>query len=111
MSSVARRRTGSVTVTVTTRETGRLPAERNPGHRRWSPDCTESIVGGALMKPSEIRRALLAQHANSRIMMDVTQTIAEGARLGLPGRGDLRGCVVLLADALRSHNLREEELL
>ena len=63
------------------------------------------------MKPSEIRRELLEQHANIRIMMEVTQTIAEGARLGLPARGDLRGCVVLLADALRSHNLREEELL
>ena len=64
-----------------------------------------------MMKRSEIRRELLAQHAQIRIMMDVTKTIAEGAHAGLPGRGDLLDCVVRLADNIRSHNLREEALL
>ena len=63
------------------------------------------------MKPSEIRGELLRQHAQIRIMMDVTLTIAKGARLGAPGRGDLQGCLVRLADALRTHNQREEALL
>jgi Hemerythrin HHE cation binding domain len=63
------------------------------------------------MKPSEIRNELLHQHAQIRIMIDVTLTIAEGARVGAPGRGDLQGCVVRLADALRTHNQREEALL
>lgn len=56
------------------------------------------------MKPSEIRRELLHQHAQIRIMMDVTLTIATGARFSAPGRSDLQDCVVRLADALRTHN-------
>ena len=63
------------------------------------------------MKPSEIRGELLHQHAQIRIMMDVTLTIAKSARVGAPGRGDLQGCLVRLADALRTHNQREEALL
>jgi Hemerythrin HHE cation binding domain len=63
------------------------------------------------MKPSEIRGELLQQHARIRTMMDVTLTIARGVSVGAPGRGDLQGCVLRLADALRTHNRREEELL
>ena len=63
------------------------------------------------MKPSEIRRELLQQHAEIRIMMEVTLTIAKGTRVGVPDRGDLPDCVVRLADALRAHNQREEALL
>ena len=63
------------------------------------------------MKPSEIRGELLHQHAQIRIMMEVTLTIAKGAGLGAPGRGDLHGCIVRLAEALRAHNQREEALL
>ena len=63
------------------------------------------------MKPSEIRGELLQQHAHIRTIMDVTLTIAKGARVAAPDRGDLQGCVIRLADALRTHNQREEDLL
>ena len=63
------------------------------------------------MKPSEIRGELLQQHAQIRVMMDVTLTIAKGTRVGAPDGGDLQGCLVRLADAVRTHNLREEALL
>jgi len=45
------------------------------------------------MKPSEIDSELLEQHASIRIMMDVTQTIAEGARLGSRGGAGTSGVV------------------
>ena len=63
------------------------------------------------MKPSEIRGELLKQHSQIRIMLEVTVTIAEGTRVDAPGRGDLQQCLVRLADAIRTHNLREEALL
>lgn len=63
------------------------------------------------MKPSEIRDELLHQHAQIRIMMHVTLTIAKEARVGAPGRGGLQGCIVRLADAMRLHNQHEEALL
>jgi hemerythrin HHE cation binding domain-containing protein len=63
------------------------------------------------MKPSEARCELLEQHAQIRIMLDVMLTMAKGARVGAPGRSDLQGSVVRLAEALRTHNQREEELL
>ncbi len=63
------------------------------------------------MKPSEIRGELLHEHARIRTMLDVTLTIAKGMGASAPGRGDLQACVVRLADALRAHNRREEELL
>ena len=63
------------------------------------------------MKPSEARSELLEQHARIRTIMDVTLTIAKGAGVGASDRSDLHACVVRLADALRTHNEREEELL
>jgi hypothetical protein len=63
------------------------------------------------MKPSEIRRELLAQHQQIRIMTEVTQTIAERARNGVEGPGDLEKCILRLDEAVRAHNAREEELL
>jgi len=68
-------------------------------------------TGGVLMKPSEIRGELLDQHRQIRALMDVALTVAEAARVGAPGRCDVQECVVRLADALRSHNQREEALL
>jgi hypothetical protein len=63
------------------------------------------------MKPSEIRHELLEQHSRIRIMTEVIQTIAKGIRDGNGGCGDLTECLVRLAEAVRSHNLREEALL
>ena len=54
------------------------------------------------MKPSEIRRELLEQHAEIHRRL-------EAARLAEPK--DLHGALVRLADYLRVHNLREEELM
>ena len=59
------------------------------------------------MKPSEIRRELLQQHAQIRVMSEVAQTVARRGS----GPDELRACVVRLADAMRSHNEREEALL
>jgi hypothetical protein len=44
-------------------------------------------------------------------MTEVTETIAKSVRDGSHTGGDLGDCVARLADALRSHNNREEELL
>jgi predicted metal-dependent phosphoesterase TrpH len=63
------------------------------------------------MKPSEIRRELLEQHATIRTMTEVAQTIAKRLRAGVPPEGDLQDCVARLAEAMRAHNAREEELL
>ena len=54
------------------------------------------------MKPSEIRRELLEQHA------EIHRRI-EAARVTEPAQ--LHGALVRLADYLRVHNLREEELM
>ena len=54
------------------------------------------------MKPSEIRRELLDQHAEIHRRL-------ETARFAEPK--DLHGALVRLADYLRVHNLREEELM
>jgi len=64
------------------------------------------------MKPSEIRAELLEQHARLRDLMDATQAIAAGLRSGArTAADDLRLSLARLADALRTHNLREETLL
>ena len=62
------------------------------------------------MKPSEIRRELLRQHAEIRVIMDVTLTITNGVRAGT-GRGDVHASLIRLADAFSTHNSREEALL
>jgi Hemerythrin HHE cation binding domain len=63
------------------------------------------------MKPSEIRGDLLREHAQIRVMLDVTLTFAEVSRVDAPGCDDLREHLVRLTDAMRAHNLREEALL
>jgi hypothetical protein len=63
------------------------------------------------MKPSEIRGELLREHAQIRLMLDVTLTFAEVLHVDAPGCDDLREHLVRLADAIRTHNLREEALL
>ena len=54
------------------------------------------------MKPTEIKRELLEQHAEIHRRLEVVR-FAEPAAL--------HGALVQLADALRVHNLREEELM
>ncbi len=63
------------------------------------------------MKPSEIRRELLKEHAQIRMMLDVTLTFAESSHVRAPGCDDLREHLVRLTDAMRAHNRREEALL
>jgi hypothetical protein len=63
------------------------------------------------MKPSEIRRELLGQHAAIRSMTEVAHTILKRPRGGHPEQGDLNDCVARLAEAVNAHNAREEELL
>jgi hypothetical protein len=63
------------------------------------------------MTPSEIRSELLGQHEKLRTKMAETRIEAERCAAGaLPLRG-LKLCLCELANALRMHNLREEELL
>jgi hypothetical protein len=63
------------------------------------------------MNPSEIRSALLREHAQIRIMLDVTLTFAEASHVDALGCDDLRQHLIRLTDAIRTHNLREEALL
>jgi hypothetical protein len=63
------------------------------------------------MKPSEIRAELLQQHREIRAMMEATRAIAVRWRAGDGGGDELQASVVCLADRVRTHNLREEELL
>ena len=63
------------------------------------------------MKPSEIRGELLREHAQIRMMLDVTLTFAEVSHVEAPGCDSLREHLVRLTDAIRTHNLREEALL
>jgi hypothetical protein len=63
------------------------------------------------MKPSEIRGELLKEHAQIRMMLDVTLTFAGGSHVDAPGCDDLREHLIRLTDAIRMHNLREEALL
>jgi hypothetical protein len=58
------------------------------------------------MTPSEVRNELLSQHAQIRVMLEVTRAVAQTTRAGDP-----RASLLRLADALRVHNRREEELL
>lgn len=63
------------------------------------------------MKASQMRAELCEEHAQLRAMIDVVRRLAARPSQGTAGREALRGAVVQLADALRRHNLREEELL
>jgi hypothetical protein len=63
------------------------------------------------MNASEIRSVLLREHAQIRIMLDVTLSFAEASHVDAPGCDDLREHLIRLTDAIRTHNLREEALL
>jgi hypothetical protein len=63
------------------------------------------------MSASEIRTELLEQHAHIRRMMDATRVAAVRASAGECDGDELRASLVALADAVRTHNLREELLL
>jgi len=63
------------------------------------------------MTPSEIRAALLEQHAQIRALMEQIRHVAERARRGEPVGEELRTGVARLAAAFIEHNAREEELL
>ncbi len=63
------------------------------------------------MKPSQIRTELLEEHGRLRSLVDGVRR-TDAAASGDPARREeLRAAVVQLADELRRHNLREEELL
>jgi hypothetical protein len=63
------------------------------------------------MTPSEIRKELLDQHAGLRTKIDATRVAAERWKVGETAREELRSCLAVLADGVRAHNRREEELL
>jgi len=63
------------------------------------------------MKPSEIREDLLREHAQIRVMMEVTLTLAEVSHVDAPYGDSLQEHLVRLTDAMRAHNLHEEALL
>jgi hypothetical protein len=63
------------------------------------------------MTPSEIRVELLGQHAALRLMIQETCQVAERTGRGELLHEELRTLAVRLADGLRAHNRREEELL
>jgi hypothetical protein len=63
------------------------------------------------MKLSDIRRELLEQHYQIRVTMAATRAVAERLLSGGGTRDELRASLTRLANAVRVHNLREEELL
>lgn len=62
------------------------------------------------MTSSEIRAELLQQHADLRARIQEARQAAEGQRVD-GSRDELRAALLRLAEALRKHNRREEELL
>jgi hypothetical protein len=63
------------------------------------------------MKPSEVRAELLAQHQKLRTKIEETRCEAERCASGIEPLRPLKICLCELANAMRMHNLREEELL
>jgi hypothetical protein len=63
------------------------------------------------MKLSDIRRELLEQHRQIRESMATTRDIALRVREGDGENRELQASIIRLADRVRTHNLREEELL
>jgi hypothetical protein len=61
------------------------------------------------MKPSELRAELLGEHGRLREMIDEARAVAKSASEGELASYDLRIQVTRLADAVRRHNLREEQ--
>jgi hemerythrin HHE cation binding domain-containing protein len=63
------------------------------------------------MKLSDIRTELLEQHRQIRESMATTRDIALRVREGDGENRELHASLIRLADRVRRHNLREEELL
>jgi hypothetical protein len=63
------------------------------------------------MKLSDIRRELLEQHHQIRALMAGTRAHAERVLSGEGSGDELRASLTRLANAVRAHNVREEELL
>lgn len=63
------------------------------------------------MKPSEIREELLSQHASLRGRLEAARLAVNGWAAGDVPRNVVRNDSASLADALRSHNMREERAL
>jgi hypothetical protein len=63
------------------------------------------------MKLSDIRRELLEQHHQIRTLMAGTRLVAEHVLSGAGTREALRGSLIGLANAVRAHNVREEDVL
>jgi hypothetical protein len=63
------------------------------------------------MKAGEIRSELLEQHVVLRGLIEEACTATASWRRSASTRNEARDCFVRLLDALRRHNMREEELL
>ena len=63
------------------------------------------------MTPGEIRAAMLAEHGEARATIRRAGELAARARACEDVRGELRATLGALAESLRAHNAREEELL
>ena len=63
------------------------------------------------MKPSEIRNELLEQHQGLRLRIEQAREVVTRCQRGEDARDDLHRALVHVADAVRMHNQREEELM
>src|SRR5262245_59370710 len=63
------------------------------------------------MTPTEIRTELLRQHATIRAKSQRASEVVDRWCHGESSREEVRAHLVALTDAVRMHNLREEELL
>src|ERR1035438_395345 len=63
------------------------------------------------MTLSQIRAELLQDHRRLCAMIDTARQVADRGTAGERIADELRGEIIRLADALRTHNLREEKLL
>jgi hypothetical protein len=74
------------------------------------PRGLQSVSSGT-DSPGAVRAQLLEQHRQIRELMVTTKEVAVRARSGETDREELRATVASLADCVRAHNRREEELL
>jgi hypothetical protein len=69
------------------------------------------MQGGDIVKASEIRDELIAQHVGLRAHLGTAQRVAERWARGEASQSHVREALAQVADALREHNLREERAL
>jgi Hemerythrin HHE cation binding domain len=60
---------------------------------------------------SEIRDQLLGEHADLRAQIEGVRAVMDRWKDGAASQSDARGHLAVLANALRTHNLREEKAL